>query len=332
MTGSAATSERMDGRSRLGLAAAPDCELGLPEWSGVRHVLAIRARRILAVRIKFIGHPDFEDSDARAEILGPMPAPVGCDKRPCKTQGRPFRALSDAGFRDAKFLTREQEVHLFRKMNFLKHQAAQLQKAINPSHARSADLDRFEELLRTAGEIRNRIIGSYLGLVVSIVKNCAGGCQDLSDLVSEGNVSLIQASEQFDITSGARFSTYVNRAIFNDLARRIPRDRSHRARFATSREGLLSVLTDHRGSESAPAIDAEPPPEFIRKMLDFLAAREQTIIVGRFGLAGAKLTLAQLGRELGITRERVRQLEAQALDRLRLFARAQRLEPPGASA
>jgi RNA polymerase primary sigma factor/RNA polymerase sigma factor len=71
---------------------------------------------------------------------------------------------------DSKFMTRGQEVHLFRKMNFLKYQAAQLHEAIDPSQARSADLDRVEELLREAGAIRNRIIRSCLWLVVSIVK------------------------------------------------------------------------------------------------------------------------------------------------------------------
>jgi hypothetical protein len=55
-------------------------------------------------------------------------------------------------------------------MNFLKYQAARLHEAINPSRIRSADLDRVEELLLEAGAIRNRIIRSYLGLVVSIAK------------------------------------------------------------------------------------------------------------------------------------------------------------------
>ena len=53
-------------------------------------------------------------------------------------------------------------------MNFLKYQAARLRQAIEPSRARSADLDLVEELLVEARAIRNRIIRSYLGLVVHI--------------------------------------------------------------------------------------------------------------------------------------------------------------------
>ena len=150
------------------------------------------------VRIRFVGHPDFDDPTALAEILGPMPGPVGRGKSPGKARSGEVLPVSDADLQDSKFLTREQEVHLFRKMNFLKHQAAQLHQAINPSRADSGDLDRVEELLRDAGAIRNRIIRSYVRLVIFTVKKCAGAGHDFSDLVSEGYFALIRASEQFD--------------------------------------------------------------------------------------------------------------------------------------
>jgi RNA polymerase primary sigma factor len=217
-------------------------------------------------------------------------------------------------------------------MNFLKHQAAQLHEATTGSRAGSAEIDRVEELLREAGAIRNRIIGYYLGLVVSIVKKWAGPCDDFFDLVSEGNLTLIQASERFDFGRGVRFSTYATWAIINEFARRIPRDRICRARFATGREKLLAVLTDHRDSSRADALDQEQTKYMIRKMLGHLDGREQTIIVRRVGLAGDRQTLVQVGLELGISKERVRQLESRALDKLRTLARAQKLDPVHESA
>jgi RNA polymerase primary sigma factor len=327
-----AAKNEIDHRSRLGVARAPDGELGLAESSGARHVVEMRARRMLATRITFVGHPDFDDSTATAQILGPMPGPVGHGKGPGRARAREVVPYPDADFQHSRFLTREQEVHLFRKMNFLKYQAAQLHEAINPSRARSADLDRVEELLREAGAIRNRIIRSYLGLVVSIVKKRNGPSQDFFDLVSEGNVALIQASGRFDFARGARFSTYATWAIINDFARRIPRDRSRRVRFATGREGLLQALTDHRDSGRADAMDQEQSRSMIGKMLGHLDGREQTIIVRRFGLAGDKQTLVQVGRELGISKERVRQLESRALDKLRNLAEVQKLDPTDESA
>jgi len=327
MVACVAAKNEIDRRSRLGVAPAPDGELGLAESSGARHVVEMRAHRMLKARIKFVGHPDFDDPTATAEILGPMPGPVGRGKGPRQARAREVLPLSDADYQDSTFLTREQEVHLFRKMNFLKYQAAQLQEANNPSGARSADLERVEELLREAGAIRNRIIRSYIGLVVFLVKKRVGPCQDFFDLVSEGNVALIQASERFDYGRGTRFSTYATWAIINDFARRIPRDRSRRVRFATGREDLLQDLTDHRDRGRADTIDQEQSRYMIREMLDSLNGREQTIIVRRFGLAGDKQTLVQVGRELGISKERVRQLETRALDKLRTFAEVQKLDP-----
>jgi len=48
-----------------------------------------------------------------------------------------------------------------------------------------------------------------------------------------------------------------------------------------------------------------------------LSPRERDVIARRFGLAGPEETLAVVGRRLGVTRERVRQIEARALDKLR---------------
>jgi RNA polymerase primary sigma factor len=282
---------------------------------------------MLEARIRFVGHPDFEDSTATGVILGPRTGPA--DRGTGSDSDRDPEALPscDADFQDGKFLTREQEVHLFRRMNLLKYQAAKHQLAINPSLARSADLDRIEELLREAGAIRNRIIRSYLGLVVSIVKKFTRSAQDFLDLVSEGNFVLIRASEQFDFERGARFSTYATWAIINNFVRRFPKDQSRHVRFATGHQELLQALADHRDSDGADAMDQEQSRYMIREMLGSLSGREQTIIASRFGLAGDQQTLVQLGHELGISKERVRQLESRALDKLRALAEVQKREP-----
>ena len=317
----------IDCRSRLGVAPALNGEPGLTESGGARHVVEMRARRILEARIRFVGYPDFEDSTATDWILGPRTGPAGRGTGSDSGRDREALPFCDADFQDGKFLTREQEVHLFRRMNFLKYQAAKLHEAIIPSLARSADLDRIEELLREAGAIRNRIIRSYLGLVVSIAKRFTGTCQDNFDMVSEGNFTLIRAAEQFDFGRGARFSTYATWAITNDFVRRFPTDRRRRVQFATGREGLLQILADHRDNGGADAIDQEQSRYIIRKMLDTLSVREQTILVRRFGLAGDEQTLTQVGRQLGISKERVRQLESRALDRLRAQIEVQKLDP-----
>ena len=69
--------------------------------------------------------------------------------------------------------------------------------------------------------------------------------------------------------------------------------------------------------------------EAIKGMLDRLDDRERLIITSRFGLGGAaEQTLEQLGRELGITKERVRQIESRGVDKLRKIAGEEKLELP----
>jgi len=284
----------------------------------------VEASRRLRARIKFVGHPDFEDSTVVAEILGPMPGPDGGGKDPRKIKAPEDPPSFAAESQDSNFLTRGQEVHLFRKMNFLKYQAAQLREAINPSQARSADLDRVEELLREACVIRNRLIETCLGLVVSIAKKWTGPSHEICDLIAEGNVSLILAAERFDFARGTRFSTYATEAIINNFARRVTRDLS-RVRYSTGREKLLQALADERDSGLTKATDQEQSRHMILRILGHLDSREQTIIVRRVGLAGDKQTFTQIGRDLGISKQRVRQLESRALDKLRAVAEVQKL-------
>jgi RNA polymerase primary sigma factor len=64
----------------------------------------------------------------------------------------------------------------------------------------------------------------------------------------------------------------------------------------------------------------------IVSVLQTLSARERRVVELRFGLRdGQTRTLEEVGREFGITRERIRQIEAKTLSKLRHPSRAQRL-------
>jgi RNA polymerase primary sigma factor len=275
----------------------------------------------LEARITFVGHPSFDDAAVAAEILGPIPRPGGgrAPREPEPQEGLPSPG---AGSPAHRHLTREQEVHLFRRLNFLKSVAARLREAIDPVTAVTAELDRVEGLLREAGAILNRIIGANQGLVVSLVKKCIGPGQDFLDWVSDGNVALFRASECFDFARGVRFSTYATWAILREFARRTRREKGRHTRFLTGYPGLFQVVADHRGAGVTEATRPERSLEAVRALLGQLDERERTIIVRRFGLVDDPWTLSQLGRELGISKERVRQLESRALRKLRHGAEA----------
>ncbi len=91
-----------------------------------------------------------------------------------------------------------------------------------------------------------------------------------------------------------------------------------------------SVLGDFIPDEDSPApvemVTSQMLREQLSDILDTLPPREVRILQLRYGLLdGETYTLEEVGRKLGVTRERVRQIEAQALSRLRLPAHARKL-------
>jgi RNA polymerase primary sigma factor len=214
-------------------------------------------------------------------------------------------------------------------MNYLKYRAHQLRAALDPTHCDAAQLDEIERLQYEALAVKNQIIQANLRLVVSIAKKHVGPTNNLFELVSDGNMSLIRAVEKFDVRRGFRFSTYASWAIMKNFSRSIPEQRRHRDRFVLAHEDFFEIAPDTRSDASGQASDHRRTQEIVQRVLRRLDDRERHILISRYGLGGAReLTLDQLGRDLGITKERVRQIQARAQEKIRKLARAQKLELP----
>jgi RNA polymerase primary sigma factor len=111
------------------------------------------------------------------------------------------------------------------------------------------------------------------------------------------------------------------------LARAMIRGKHHRHRqFLLGHDEVFVVAAVPYPDELERSDVEEKRQEAVARLLAQLDDRERRIIVGRFGIGGAcKQTLRQIGKELGITKERVRQLEARAQDKLRGLARTEEL-------
>lgn len=303
-------------------------QFGRTRSSIYRIITETRARRILEVKLDFIDHPSFDDPKAAAEILAPMPQPA--DAKAARKAKAP-KGLPPylASLYEVPLLTREQEAHLFRKMNYLKSRAAKIRATLDPVRAKSADLDEIERLQEEALAVKNQIIRANLRLVVSIAKRHVGPNNNFFELVSDGNMSLIRAVEKFDFSRGNKFSTYASWAIMKNFARSIPEENYRRDRFVTGHEEMFESAADTRADEHEYESSLKRMQEAIQGMLGRLDERERRIIVSRFGLGGAvEQTLEQLGRELGITKERVRQIESRAQLKLKKIAGEQKLDLP----
>ncbi len=274
------------------------------------------------VRIEYVAHPSFDDPDARDAILAPMPgnsdiASAGRGKVPDGVRPE-FSCLYEVSL-----LSREQEAHQFRKMNCLKHLAEQARSRLGSGRSLRHDLEEFERLRNEAVAVKQQIIRANLRLVVSIARRFARRYGDFAELISIGNLALIRAVDKFDFARGYGFSTYATWAIRNEF-RSVRRER----RLVPTYTATLPDTVDIRDDPVEEQLAQDRRERIVAYLLGRLEDRERRVLVGRFGIGGAREeTLGQLGAELGISKERVRQVEVQARNRLRRIARTEGKAP-----
>ena len=215
-------------------------------------------------------------------------------------------------------LTRELEQDLFRRFNYAKHLVT---KALAAVDAQEITDELYETLCRETARVeslKQRIIKANLRLVVSIAKKHVGWSPQFFEVISDGNVSLMRAVDRFDYALGNRFSTYATWAITKNYARTIPQQHYYGKRYMTGSDELLNQTADT--SQADPHMgDQQRVRELISAGLGELTEREREIVSSHFGLGarGSGVTLEQLGKRFGVTKERVRQIEQKALARLR---------------
>ncbi len=281
--------------------------------------------------------------------------------------------LKEAG--RVPLLTAQEEVSLAKRMEAGEWAKKELEQATE--ELLWSEEQRIRATMGDGEAAQEHLIRANARLVISVAKKYIGRGVPFLDLIQEGNIGLIRATNKFEYQRGHKFSTYatwwirqaVSRAVA-DQGRtiRVPvhmGDQLNRMRrvqlqllqelgrdpkieelaigMETTPDKVENLLEISRRPVSLETpIDDEgdstfgdfvedvnsPAPaeevathllhEQLQQALDKLPAREAQILRLRYGLADGRVyTLEEVGQTIGVTRERVRQLEAQALNRLR---------------
>ena len=223
--------------------------------------------------------------------------------------------------RDLPLLSPAGEAFLFRKMNYQKHQAEAARRKLMAGDDSEETLFDFEDDMEDAEALRNHIAECNLRLVISIARKFATSTCDFDELMSEGNEILLKAITKFDYSRGYRFSTYATHSVQRHFYRYIQRKHKRDSLEYRACGEVLNELPQEEADELIKqwVQEEERMAALIIRMADRLDEREHRIVTARFGLdsEGVTKTLRELSAELGLSKERVRQLQMAAVEKLR---------------
>ncbi|MEN0019357.1 MAG: sigma-70 family RNA polymerase sigma factor [Planctomycetota bacterium] len=223
-------------------------------------------------------------------------------------------------------LTGAEEKVLFHQFNYARYRIREIQRAVWATPNKQATPEQVDEILgwyRRADQIREQIAETNLALVLAMAKRTRMSEVDFADLVSEGNMALLRAVDKFDAGRGYKFSTYACRAILKAFSRQGMKLSKYRQRFPTDFDPKLersNFVESKRETFEKDAAD-----EVRRIVVDNraeLSDVERTVIEHRFGLESGEnekpMTLEQVGQIIGVTKERVRQIQNKAMEKIRV--------------
>jgi len=302
---------------------------GRTRTSLYRVINEVRAKELIQPPIDYIYNPDFDDPSKADAMLGEMPERSEFEAKRFGKHVPKDVPPQMAHLYDWPLLTKDQEQHMFRKMNFLKHQMHKLQESIDPARAKVSELRRLEELRQDVKDVRDVLINCNQRLVYAQAKQRLALGESIDDLVSDGNLSLMRAVEKFDYGRGFKFSTYATWAIMKNYARSIPDEKTHKQRYVTGHEDVFEAKADIRTDEQEVLAAADAARTRVNHLLDHLDSRTRDVIRMRIGLDGTQeMTLEQIGQHFGITKERVRQINVRGMKQLREWAAKENVDGP----
>lgn len=222
-------------------------------------------------------------------------------------------------------LSKNQEFHLFRKMNYLKYKAYRFYNWYCKSKLNKLKQS-FLTHLHEAHTTRNLIVCCNTRLAATVYKkrkDLYG--EQVDNLLSDCFANIIKAADGFDYRRGFKFSTYCTWVLMNNSLRDHQADKKFSDMFSTN----IEDIGDNQAGDNE-ALEKDLHQEKVHNIQNDIVTifeiltkrdpREAEIISQYFGIKdGKKKTLKEISDNLQITKERVRQIKNSAIDYIQLL-------------
>ena len=287
-------------------------------------------QQLLTQKYECVPHKSFGLRDAERKIFEEAPEINRPDTRWYHPVMEAIGASPMKTQTGSVLLTAEQECYLFKQFNYCRYKVTKLRDKILREDARQIDAGDAREMLRWyyKGErYRDQIAQTNLALVLAMAKRTRLSEVDFADLISEGNMALLRAVDKFDVARGFKFSTYACRAILKAFSRIGIKVSKYRNLFPTDFD---STLEKSDFMQLKRQIREEDCVDELRQIIADNRAElteiERSVLHHRFALTTPQhdpddeahsLTLEQVGKIIGVTKERVRQIQNKALEKIR---------------
>jgi RNA polymerase primary sigma factor len=210
---------------------------------------------------------------------------------------------------------------MFLRFNYSKLRLSRLKKKIEKEGLTREMGEEFLEWHRKFEHFREYLVRTNLALVLAMAKRTRLGDIDFAEIVSEGNMALLRAIDKFNVERGFKFSTYACRAILKAFSRTALKSNRHKTRFPVEFEPDFekSDWADRRRNQVEEDC-VDELKQIVDRNLAELSNIEQTVIRRRFNWEQEEespLTLEEVGQIIGVTKERVRQIQNKALLKIR---------------
>jgi RNA polymerase sigma factor (sigma-70 family) len=278
--------------------------------------------RLLTEPIEYVDHPRLRGKKADLELFGAKSQLLGATA----TEFVPPEPVVDPLLPDSKVptLDAQQEQRLFLRMNLARARVLEILKRHHNKRLTAAAVRQLLAWAKRMLNARAEIARRNIPLVLAMAKRTRLNGIDYNELISEGNMALLRSVEKFNCGLGFKFSTYSCRSILKAFSRVAMRASRHRGRFPVEFDPAIEksdFLERKREEHENNCIDELR--SILVKNLAELNDVERTVIDERFALSAPDpataqpKTLEQVGLMIGVTKERVRQIQNRALQKIR---------------